>query len=137
MDKKLVVMLLLFFLAFGLFASVLIFNKPLTQLARAKEELVPSAEKSKILAYPLYSISANGNSESSVSVFINSLTEKPLSGKLVTLTSTLGKVSPQSATTDNNGKAVFQVSSDAPGVAELEATVENIKLQQKVSVKFE
>jgi len=137
MDKKLVILFFLFFLSFGIFTSVLIFNKPLTQLAKAKEEFVPSADKSKIIAYPLYLLAPNGTAESVVSVFINSMTDKPLSNKLVTVTSTLGTVKPQSATTDEKGKAEFHLSSTVAGVAQLTVTVDNIKLNQAVSVKFE
>lgn len=137
MDKKLVVLFLLFFLAFGVFTSILVFNKPLTQLARAKEDLTPSAEKSKMLAYPLYSIAANGKAVSVINVFVNSITEKPLANKVVGLTTTVGTVSATSATTDTNGKAEFRLSSTTPGIAKVEATVEGVKLLQTVTIKFE
>lgn len=137
MDKKLLVLLLLFFLSFGIFTSVLIFNKPLTQFAKAKEESLPSADKSKIIAYPLYSLAANGTAESVISVFINSMTDKPLSNKSVTVTSSLGTVKPQSATTDEKGKAEFHLTSSVAGVAQLTVMVDNIKLNQPVSIKFE
>lgn len=137
MDKKLFLLISLFFLSFLIFTSILVFNKPLTQLARAKEDLTPSIDKSKILAYPLYSIAANGQAESLISVFINSASEKPLANKVVSLNTSLGELTPQSAATDANGKAVFRIRSTSPGVANIEASVDSLKLRQTVSVKFE
>lgn len=136
MDKKLVVLLLLFFLSFGIFASVVVFNKPLTQLARAKEDVIPSPDKSKILAYPLYSIPANGKAESVITVFVNSISDKPLANKTVNVTSSLGTVSPTSAVTNALGKVEFHLTSAEKGKAQADVTVENVKLQS-VSVKFE
>ncbi len=136
MDKKLVVLLLLFFLSFGIFASVVVFNKPLTRLARAKEDAIPSADKSKILAYPLYSIPANGKAESVISIFVNSVSDKPLANKTVNVASSLGTPSPVSATTDALGKVQFHLTSAEAGIAKVDVTVENVKLRS-VSVKFE
>ena len=136
MDKKLVVLLLLFFLSFGIFASVVVFNKPLTQLARAKEDVIPAADKSKILAFPLYSIPANGKAESLITVFVNSVSDKPLANKTVSAASSLGKLSSSFAVTNAMGKAEFHLTSSEPGTAKVDINVENVKLQS-ISVKFQ
>ncbi|MBI4225714.1 Ig-like domain-containing protein [Candidatus Roizmanbacteria bacterium] len=138
MDKKLLALIMLFFISFAFFAAVTIFNKPITELTRAKEDLTPSVVRSKILAWPFPSVKADGISESVISVFVISESDKPLENKVVTLSNNLGQLRQTTATTDNNGKATFNITSTTPGIAELEATVEpNIKLSQKLSIKFE
>lgn len=137
MDKKLLALITLFFISFAFFAVVTVFNKPITQLTRAKEDLTPSAEHSKILAWPL-SVKADASSTSQITVFIVSESDKPLSNKVVTVTTSLGQFNQTAATSDNNGKAVFAISSSIPGIAKIEAIVEpNIKLTKKISIKFE
>jgi len=138
MDKKLIALIALFFISFAFFTAVIIFKEPLTQLTRAKEDYTPSSVHSKILAWPFPTVKADGISESVISVFVISQSDKPLVNKLVTLTSTLGKLKETTAETDNNGKATFRISSTTSGIAEIEATVEpNIKLNQKISIAFE
>ncbi|OGK18517.1 hypothetical protein A2866_00900 [Candidatus Roizmanbacteria bacterium RIFCSPHIGHO2_01_FULL_39_8] len=137
MDKKLVALLFLFFVAFGFFSAVTVFNKPITQFTRAKEEILPSASKSKIIGWPL-TLKADGQTESTISVFVVSESDKPLTDKSVKLLSTLGQVKEQSVTTDGNGKAEFHLVSTTPGTAEIEAEVDpSIKVTQKVTIQFE
>ena len=138
MDKKLLALITLFFISFAFFAAVTIFNKPLTQYTRAKEDFTPSAERSKILAWPFPSVKADGLTESTINVFVVSESDKPISDRKVSLSSTLGNITNTSAITDKNGKATFNISSTTPGIAELEAVVDpNIKLTQKISINFE
>lgn len=138
MDKKLIALIVLFFISFAFFSAVLVFNKPITQFTRAKEEITPSAEKSKIIAWPFPSIKADGISESTITVFIVSQTGKPLSNKVITLISSIGQLKESSAVTDNDGKAAFHISSTNPGIAQIEAIAEpSIKLSKKISLKFE
>lgn len=142
MDKKLLALITLFFISFAFFAILMVFNKPITQLTRAKEDFIPSAERSKIIAWPL-EVKANGVNEAVINVFIVSESDKPLSNKVVTLTTTCGQLKQSASTTDNNGKATFQLSSNNPGCsAVIGAMVEpNIILTsnntpKKVSIKF-
>src|SRR3989338_8641023 len=138
MDRKLLALITLFFISFAFFAAVTIFNKPLTQFTRAKEDSIPSSIRSKILAWPFPSLKADGASESVISVFVISESDKPIANRVVTLSNTLGNLIETSATTDNNGKATFRISSTTPGIAEIEALVEpDVKLSQKISIKFE
>ncbi|MBI4009114.1 Ig-like domain-containing protein [Candidatus Roizmanbacteria bacterium] len=137
MDRKLFALITLFFISFAFFAAITIFNKPLTQLTRAKEDITPSGERSKIISWPL-TVKADGLSESKISVFIVTQSDKPLANKVVTLTNTLGQLRETAVTSDNNGKAVFTISSTTPGIAQIEAIIEpNIKLTRKISIKFE
>lgn len=138
MDKKLLALISLFFISFAFFAGLTIFNEPLNTLIRAKEDFIPSPVRSKIIAWPLSSLKANGVSESEINVFVVSQSDKPVPNKQVTLTSTLGNLRETSATTDNNGKATLHISSTTPGVAQIQAVVEpDISLNQKVTIQFE
>jgi hypothetical protein len=137
MDKKLLSLISLFFLTFGIFAGVVVFNKPLTQFTRAKEDVLPSPDTSLILAWPLEA-AADGKTDVMVSVFVRTVTNKPVGNKVVTATTNHGTIREASQTTNAEGKAVFTLTADSPGVAEVAATVDGeTELSQKVSVKFE
>ena len=138
MDKKLVALIMLFFITFALFVGALIFKDPLISLTRAKEGYTPSPVRSMILAWPIRAVVADGISESVINVFVISQSNRPLADKVVTLTNSLGSLDKKIVKTDNNGKATFKISSNTPGVAEIEATVEpNIKMANKISINFE
>ena len=138
MDKKLLALITLFFISFAFFAAVTIFNNPITQFTRAKEDFTPSAERSKILAWPFPSVKADGLTGSTINVFVVSESDKPISDRIVSLSSTLGNITNTSAITDKNGNATFNISSASPGIAEIEAVVDpDIKLIQKISINFE
>jgi len=135
MDKKLSGLIFIFFLAAFLFISLTIFNQPLSRFTRAKEELIPSKEKSLIFAWPL--TSAVG-APVSINVFLRNEKGVPLVNKNITLSTTLGQISPSQAVTDKSGKATFTLISSQKGTAEVSATAENTYvLNQKVTVKFE
>lgn len=136
MDKKLLGLVTLFFLAFLFFLSVVVFNKPLSNFIRARETTTPSNENSLLFAWPLDS-KADGVSEIKVDVFVRSETDKLVPNKEVRVSSTLGDVEPSSAITDKNGKASFTLVSSTPGTAELSATVDSVQLSKKLTVKFE
>src|SRR3990167_10515240 len=114
MDKKLVALLFLFFVAFGFFSAVTVFNKPITQFTRAKEDSIPSSAKSKIIGWPL-TLKADGVSESTISIFVVSESDKPLTNKSVKLLTTVGQVKESSAASDGNGKATFHLTSASSG----------------------
>lgn len=138
MDKKLIGLMLIFMLTFGLYTTIIIFNKPLTKLTKAKEEFLPASENSLIFAWPLSSKMEAGSSKVQVNVFVRNTSNIPLSNKKVVLASSLGIVTPTEAVSDKGGKATFTVESSNPGIAELSATVDNqVQLKQKVTVKFE
>lgn len=137
MDKKLIGLMLLFMLSFTIFISVVVFNKPLSTLTRAKEDTEPSKANSLIFAWPL-SAKADEKSEVTINVFVRTATDKPLSGKKVSINASIGKIREVSSETDKLGKATFILFSGFTGTSELTALIEgSIPLQQKVSVKFE
>lgn len=138
MDKKLLGLVVIFFLSFITFAFLTVFNKPITQFTRAKEDVSASQEKSLIIAWPYLSVPADGNTESTVNVFVISQSDKPVPNKTVTLLTTLGQVKEAQLTTDNDGKATFHLSSSTPGIAEIRAVVDKtVELSRKITVKFE
>jgi hypothetical protein len=73
-----------------------------------------------------------------INVFLRNENGLPLVNKNITLSTTLGQITPQQASTDKSGKATFILTSSSPGIAEVSATAENTYiLNQKVTIKFE
>lgn len=137
MDKKLVGLMVLFFLTFGIFSTLVVFNKPITQATRAKEDFAPSGSNSIIIVWPL-KVPADGKSTALITIFVRSASDKPVSNKQVSLSSSLGKIKNINEMSDKEGKVEFQLSSSEKGIAEINAMIdESIEITQKVSVKFE
>lgn len=136
MNNKFVLLILIFFVSFLLFVSFVVFQKPLARLTRAKEEFLPSATNSLIMAYPL-KLRADGKSTSSINVFIRSTVDVPIPNATVNLTSSLGQLTPNMISTDKEGRATFSLVSNQIGIASIEAKVNNQLLDKKISVLFE
>ncbi len=137
MDKKIVGLMVIFFLSFGIFTSIVIFNKsPLTQFIRAEKELAPSAKNSLVFAYPL-TVKADGISKNKVTVFVRNDANNVIPNKKVTITTSLGESIEKEITTGKDGKAEFHITSITPGIAEITVNASNVILLQKVTVKFE
>ena len=138
MDKKFMALVLVFFLVFGVFMSLMLFNKQITNFARASAETDPSSQTSLIFAWPL---TAKIGDKVEVNVFIRNANNTPLNKKSVRLTTNLGLINGSQESTsesDKTGKVSFTLTSNSIGVAELTAYINNnIPLIQKVSVKFE
>ena len=126
----------IFFLSFGVFASLLVFKNPIARLTRASEEFTPSSENSLIIGCPL-PIKADGVSTCKLFVFVTSKKGTPVANKNVSVATTLGNFKISSQTSDNNGKAVFELTSPSPGEAKVSATVDNtIPVTKKVIIQF-
>lgn len=138
MDKKLAGLIGLFFLAFFVFISLVVFSKPLSRFTRASSTIDPSAEKSIIVAWPL-TLQSNSSEESKIDVFIRSSSNAPVSDRDVQVSATAGSVSPSRVTTDRTGKATFMFSpAGDKGLAEITAVVDNtLQLSQKVSIQID
>lgn len=136
MEKKLQVILLLFFLSFSLFIIMIFFNQPISKFTRAKEDVNPSASNSLLFAYPL-SLKADGKTASTISIFIRSESGLPIKNRKVTVNSSLGILKEKSLNTDNQGKASTTLVSQSSGVAEITALYDSVPLTQKLSIKFE
>ncbi len=137
MDKKLLTLVVAFFVTFVLFGTAIIFQKSITQAIRATEENTPSGASSLIFAWPLKE-KADGATQVKIDVFVRSKTNRPISKKTVSVTTSLGNVQKVSDVSDSAGKTSFIITSSTPGVANLSATIDNsIPLEKTLSVKFE
>jgi hypothetical protein len=137
MDKTLLSFVLIFFIAFTIFVSSFVLRQPISQVTRAaSEDKTVSANDSLIFAWPL-TLKADGQDESTITVFVRNASTDGLVGKPVTLTSNLGKINETVVITNNDGKAIFHLTSQAKGLAEIEVMVDNIKIPKPISVAFE
>lgn len=134
MDKTINRLFIIFFLAFGLFISYVVLNKPLTKLTRASTDGKVSPQNSLVFAWPLQTAV---NQPTSITIFARNYNGRAIPNKTVRVTSTFGKIQQSTVVTDAEGKAVFTLTADTPGVAEIEAIVDNIKIQRTISVQFE
>ena len=137
MDKKLVGLMLIFLLSFGLFTMATVFNKPLTRFTRAKEELIPSSQSSMLFAWPL-TAKADGNQQVEINVFVRNSKNIPLENKKIVLTSSLGTLKENNIATDKGGKATFHLVSNTAGIANVTALIDNqVEIKQQLTIKFE
>lgn len=128
----------IFFLFFAIFtmAVILPFNF-FSKFTQASIETMPSTETTRTLAWPLFGVKADGQTESTVTVIVRNSKTKPLEGRLVSVSTTLGTVKESATPTSKEGMAVFHVVSDTPGTAGINVTIDNaIQTTQNVSVQF-
>lgn len=137
MDKKLLGLSTVFILVSLVVTGYIFFSGSFNINTRASNtNNTPSAQDSLIFAWPL-TVAADGTSTSEVTIFIRNASGKGLDGKIVKLSSSLGNLDQEEATTDEEGKAIFSLASNTQGVAELSAMVDNESLLRKITVKFE
>ncbi|MBI4139204.1 Ig-like domain-containing protein [Candidatus Uhrbacteria bacterium] len=96
-----------------------------------------SADKSLVAAGPLW-VKANGTSTGKVVVVVRNGAGQAISGKTVTLASSLGAVSiePTQASTNAYGTASFTVKSSTAGAATFTASVDGVTLMKKPTITF-
>jgi hypothetical protein len=136
MDNKLVGIIIIFFLVFGLFTSILIFQKPIIRLTKAKEEYTPSAAKTLIFVWPL-NLTADGKKAATINIFVRNEKGVPVVNKKVSLNTNLGTVKEIQSISDQQGKTEFNLTSDQEGVAKIKAIINgNIETTQAVSIQF-
>jgi len=135
MDKKLLMLAVIFFLAFSINLSLIVFENPISRAIKAKDEQSVSLKDSLVFAWP-YSVLADGKANSLVTVFVKSSTGAPVPNKQVFIRTNLGELSNESAMTDNTGKVEFSLTSPTEGDAQIEALVDNSKITNVVTVKF-
>lgn len=136
MDKKILIFGILFMITFVAYIVITIFKIPIFSLTQAaNDNKQADIATSLIFAWPL-EIKADGKERSEVSVFIRDNNGRGLPEKEVSLSASTGDVQSTQSTTDSQGKIVFYISSTTNGVAQIEALVDNRKLQKTISVKF-
>lgn len=104
--------------------------------AEALSSPVPSDSESKVEA-SVSPIASNG--EAIIAVTVKNNAGALLVGKNVYLTSSRGtddSISPSSALTDSNGKAVFKISSNKTGTSVVAVTVGEIQLKEMAVITF-
>lgn len=137
MDKKLLFLGILFLVTVVSYLVITIFRIPVFSFTQAANENRPAdIGTSLIFAWPL-ELSANGTERSEISVFVRDNNGRGIPEKQVQLNTTVGTIQGNRSTTDSQGKAIFYLTSTTNGVAEIEAFVDNRKLQKTVSVQFE
>lgn len=135
MDKKILIFGILFIIVFAAYMVITIFRIPIFTQA-ANDTRQADIGTSLIFAWPL-ELKADGTERSEITVFIRDNNGRGLDNRQVRLTSSLGNLQNNQATTDSQGKTVFSLTSTTIGVAQIEAFVDNRKLQKTISVKFE
>lgn len=135
MDKTLLGLMMIFFVAFTVFMTFIVFNKQFTSAARASNQNV-SAEKSLTFAWPL-DLKADGKDTTLVTIFVRDDEGKAIADKNVRLQTSVGTVKENAVPSDKGGKASFHITSDTAGVAEIQAVVDNTPIRKKITVKFE
>lgn len=146
MDKKLFSLVLLFFVSFVVFSSLIIFNKPLTQFTRAREDTTASGIESLVVLGKskggaiVEPLAADGADEAEITVFVRNSSKPNLDNKAVTVSTTLGEVR-ESTQNTVAGKATFHLRSTVPGQAVLTISVsdgsQSVDLTQKPTINFQ
>ena len=132
MDKKLTGLIVVLFISFAFFASLVFFKGSIN--TRAKESLQPSGNTSLMLVYPL-EIPTNGG-QTTVTFFARDINTKPVANKTVTFETTSGNLTPATLQTDADGKATTIFTCSTSGIAQLHAIIDTtIPVKQQVSIK--
>ena len=127
MDRKLLTLVLAFFVVLGAFAVVLLDRN--AQLTRAASQ-TPSSGMSFLI------VSAQ-QGECSVSAVVRDSAQKGVPNREVCVTSTLGSVSTPCQITDESGIAQFKVISATAGAGQITAQVTNqFQISTQVSCQF-
>src|SRR3989344_1627893 len=136
MDNKLLGLTFIVIAAFAIFLGFVFLNEPISQLIKASGDKNPSSQNSLIFAWPLQVV-ADGKSTSEITIFVRDADGRGLPGHEVSITAQIGSIQEGLLTTDNQGRAIFHISSPNSGVAKIEALVDNNKLQRSISVQFQ
>lgn len=136
MDKKLLILGIVFIVTFAAYMVITIFKIPIFSFTQAaNDNRSADISTSLIFAWPL-ELKADGEGRSEITVFVRDNNGRGIPEKEVSVTSSVGDVQANQAITDSQGKAVFYLTSTSIGVAQIEAFVDNRKLQKTVSVQF-
>jgi len=135
MDNKLIILSSVFFVVFLGFAVYLFTDGSIAQFTRADIASDVSLQKSLIFAWPLF-IPADGTTESKITVFVRNEDGGGLAEHPVKITTPVGSIKEAEILSDSDGQAIFHVTSDETGIAEIEAFVNNRRLPRKITVQF-
>lgn len=131
MDRKFVVLVLVFFLVLGVFSTAVFYDNGKISQARATSKCEPVKEKSFMVSLPK-EVPPGGSCE--VNVFARCADESAAVGKQVTIGVSNGSAEPEQALTDESGKAAFSVTGNS--LVSISARVGEMVLDQTVTCNF-
>lgn len=132
MDRKLVVLVLVFFLVIGAFMTAVFYDQGSIQGIKAANKCAPDASKSFVVSLPK-DVPAGGACE--VDVFVRCADESSVANAQVSIQVANGSASPTTSLTDETGKATFSVKGQ--GLASITARVNDaLDLSQNVTCNF-
>lgn len=137
-DKKFLTLTSMFFLLFAAAMTTILFNKPTSQILRAKNS-VPSPLKSFVIIFPQLGVA--GTTKLKVSVFMRDVSGNVLADRSVKLTSNpsnLNITPSDTMNTDNIGQAQFFITSETAGKVTLAVTdvASNTSISSVPTVEF-
>ncbi|OGK18744.1 hypothetical protein A3D80_02460 [Candidatus Roizmanbacteria bacterium RIFCSPHIGHO2_02_FULL_40_13b] len=130
-DNKLMGLVVVFFLVFGLFAANVLFAPQIKQI-RARNA-IPSATKSALFS-DVRTLTTNGTDKATLSVFIRADDERAIANVPVKITTSLGTVIPTETTSNENGISSFFFTCTSPGTAQLGILANGQAVGNQVSV---
>jgi len=137
MDRKLLSLSALFILSFVAFVSFVLFQGPIGRFTRATAQAGSvSADTSLVFAWPL-TVKADGRAKSDITIFVRNTDGKGIAEKNVSISTTHGKLTPDTAISNNEGEVSATITADSPGIAKIEVIGDNISFSRSITVKFE
>lgn len=115
-DNKLMGLVVVFFLVFGLFAANVLFAPQIKQI-RARTA-TPSAEKSTLFS-SVRTLKSGSVDKATLSTFIRGDDERAIPNVVVKVTASQGTVTPAESTSNENGISAFFFSCTGTGIAQL------------------
>jgi hypothetical protein len=133
-DKKMNLFFAIFIIVFVLTFGFVFLSDNLRVFTRAGQSTL-SLSKSLMIAG---SLEAKTNSQAGVEITIFARNDAGISlpNKSVKVTADFGSFNNSEATTDNYGKAVFNLNSQFPGMATVKATIDSQTLPYELKIKF-
>lgn len=133
MDRKLLLLVLVFFLVMGSFTSYVFFRTSQREISAANKG-EPCQEKSFLLVSPNQ---VKVGEKATINAVVRTCDETTLPEAQVCLISTLGNVEPACAPTNESGISDHALTSDVEGIAQISARINNtIDITTPVSVQF-
>ncbi|OGK14887.1 hypothetical protein A3H80_03590 [Candidatus Roizmanbacteria bacterium RIFCSPLOWO2_02_FULL_37_19] len=133
MDRKLLLLVLVFFLVLGSFTSYVFYRTSLRQI-QAENATTPCQSTSFLLAFPN---ELPVGVRATLNAVVRSCDETTIPGAQVCLTTSLGTIEPECAQTNESGISDHVITSDVQGLAEIRGRVNNsMDIPTPISVQF-
>jgi len=133
MDKKLLGLIGVFLLVFGVFMSMLFFNSPRGGTRIRAAGSTASCENTYLFAQFL--VTQVGSSVQ-LNVFVRDADSEAVGKVVVTCSASLGTLTPSQQTSQNNGSTTFSLTSTTQGVSNVTCSIACGQISNSVSVQF-